>query len=299
MAGVYKEVWIGAVEKHMRADGSFLDEIPDKSSIVGNGVIHLTELGDDPQILIDNTVYPIATAKSDDDDVTIVLKKVETTNTEVTDDELYAISYDKMKEKAMQHGDTLSEGTIGLALHSLAPGATSAETPVIEATGADDGSGRNKLTVADIRTLKLKFDKAKIPKKGRVLVLCPEHVNDLLEVNEAFEKQYQDVREGVILKLHGFKIYETTETVYYATNNTKKSYGSVPIATDRLSSIAFYAPKCLKARGDGEGKSKTKMYYSESKNDPEGRSSKIGFRTYFVCIPKTGKYIGAIVSPQA
>ncbi|GAA4825557.1 hypothetical protein [Algivirga pacifica] len=296
---VHKEIWIREVEKAMRATPSFLSEVPDRSALVGNKVIHLTELGADPQVLIDNTVYPIATSTSADTDVTIVLKKLDTTNTEVTDDELHAISYDKIREKTQQHADTLSEKIGALGLHSLAPAADGAFTPVVEATGADDGTGRNRLTPQDLATLKLKCDNMKIGTMGRILVLSPAHVNDLLMVDQSFKDQYYNLQTGRVLNLCGFKIYEFAEPVYYDAANAKKSFGAVPGATDRISSIFFYAPKTLKAQGDGQGSAKTKMYFRDSKIDPERRSSVVGFRTYFMCVPKTGKYIGAIVSPQA
>ena len=49
-AGVYTEVWTGELVKALRAglEASWLDGIPDASSVVENDVIHLVDVGVDP-----------------------------------------------------------------------------------------------------------------------------------------------------------------------------------------------------------------------------------------------------------
>ena len=65
-AGVYTEVWTGELVKALRAglEATWLDGIPDQSSIVDNDVIHLVEVGVDPDVLINNTTYPDTVAGS-------------------------------------------------------------------------------------------------------------------------------------------------------------------------------------------------------------------------------------------
>ena len=97
-AGVYKEIWTGELVKALRGllEGTWLDGIPDSSSLVNNDIIHLVEVGVDPEVLINNTTYPIPLQALDDADIAIELDKFQTKVTPITDDELYAISYDKM-----------------------------------------------------------------------------------------------------------------------------------------------------------------------------------------------------------
>ena len=94
-AGVYTEVWTGELVKGLREflTGSWLDGVPDQSSIVNNDVIHLVEVGVDPDVLINNTTYPIPLQALEDKDIAISLDKFQTKVTPVTDDELNAISY--------------------------------------------------------------------------------------------------------------------------------------------------------------------------------------------------------------
>ena len=90
--GVLKEIWTGELIKALRGglEGSWLDGIPDMSSLVENDVIHLVDVGADPEVLINNSTYPLEIQSLPDGDKAISLDKFETKPTSVTDDELYA-----------------------------------------------------------------------------------------------------------------------------------------------------------------------------------------------------------------
>lgn len=292
--GVHIEVWTGEVIKKFRRSGDFMDTVPDRSNLVENKVIHLVDLGADPNVLVNNTTYAIPTVEATDTDVAISLDKFDTENTSVKDDHLYAISYDIIGQYTDVHAEALQEKTADKAIHALAPTTNSTATPIILATGGtDDGvNPRKKLTKSDILALKKAFDKASLPKKGRVLVLCPEHVQHILEFDEQFERQYQDVREGQVLKLYGFDVYEYSKTPVYDATNTKKAFTAADApTTDRYASVAFYAPRMFKAMDTPD------MYYRDAKENPEFRMTTVGFRHYFICLPKKMEAIGALVSP--
>ncbi len=108
--GVYTEIWTGELAKGLREflAGSWLDGIPDQSSIVNNDVIHLVDVGVDPDVLINNTTYPIPLQALDDKDISITLDKFQTKVTPITDDELYAISYDKMTRVKESHANAIN-----------------------------------------------------------------------------------------------------------------------------------------------------------------------------------------------
>jgi len=281
---VLKEIWTGELLKAFRQDASFLTGLPNYSNkVAGNNTIHLVDVGADPSVLINNTVYPIASSTRTDGDVAITLNKVETTNTTVTDDEIENLSYDKIKSVNEGHLAILEEGTAKMAIHSIAPNADATKTPVINTSAA-------KFTVADIRKMKRRFDDTKIPQKGRRLVLCPKHVEELLETNETFSKQYSlDNKEGKIGRLLGFDIFEFVDTPTY-NGGTKNAWGVAPQAGDKESSVAFFVKRMFTAQGA------VKMYYSKAENNPETRESKLGYRLYDIVMPKKAEAIGAIVS---
>lgn len=293
-AGVYTEIWTGELVKKLRGglEGSWLDGIPDNSSIVNNDVIHLVEVGVDPDVLVNNTTYPIPLQALDDADIAIQLDKFQTKVTPVTDDELYAISYDKMSRVKESHGNAITDAKLQKAAHALCAQGNTSATPVLVTSGARDAdTGRIKLCVQDIINLKRALDKLGVPADGRRLVLCTDHVNDLLETSQTFKEQYNINRaDGTVGKLYGFNIYEFANNPLYTTAGVKKDVGASASTGEFQCSFAFYVPRVFKATGS------TKMYYSEAANDPEYQRNKINFRHMFICMPKKADAGGVIRS---
>lgn len=283
-AGVYTEVWTGELVKFLRRgmEATFLDGIPDASSLVNNDVIHLVEVGVDPDVLINNTTYPIPLQALDDADIAIQLDKFQTKVTPVTDDELYAISYDKMTRVKESHGQAIHDSKFTKAAHALCATQNTATTPVLKTTGSVDSvTGRRKMVVADLVSLKRAMDSLKVPVEGRRLVLCNDHVNDLLETSQAFKEQYNiDRNNGTVGRLYGFDIYEYANNPLYTTAGVKKALGASADTGEFQCSFAFYTQRVFKATGS------TKMYYSEAGTDPEYQRNKINFRHYFICLFK-------------
>lgn len=186
--GVLKEIWTGELVKSLREflAGTWLDGIPDSSSIVDNDVIHLVEVGVDPDVLVNNTTYPIPLQALDDKDIAIQLDKFQTKVTPITDDELYAISYDKIARVKESHSNAINDAKFAKAAHALCAQKNTAKTPVLTTTGERDAAtGRLKLTAKDVLAMKAALDKLGVPTTNRRLVLCTDHVNDLLKLTSA------------------------------------------------------------------------------------------------------------------
>ena len=283
-AGVLTEIWTGELVKHLRRgqEATFLDGIPDQSSIVNNDVIHLVDVGVDPNVLVNNTTYPIPLQALDDKDIAIKLDKFQTKVTPVTDDELYALSYDKMARVKESHGNALNDTKFAKAAHALCAKENTDETPVLKTTGKRDPiTGRRKMTADDLLNMKRAMDKLKVPAQGRRLVLCSDHVNDLLEISQVFKEQYNINRnDGTVGRLYGFDIYEFGCNPFYTKEGKKKDLAATAEKGEFQCSFAFYTLRVFKATGS------TKMYYSEAGTDPEYQRNKINFRHYFICMPK-------------
>ncbi len=294
--GIYTEVWTGEMVKAFRTSVEsigWLNEIRDYSQYVDNDVIHFVNLGGDPTVLINNTAYPLGIESLEDTDKPIGLDKYQTKATAITDDELHAISYDKMASVIDRHKDAINETKYAKALSSLAPASHTVSTPVVLTTGPSSIDGLRKTLVRrDILTLKKKWDDAKIPTAGRILVLCSDHVNDLLDNDQKFADQYYNYTTGKIANLYGFKVYEYTQSPHYTVETlTKLAYGAAADAdTDRQASVAFYAPRMFKATGS------TKPYVSEASTDTQNQQSLANFRHYFIALPLKNEALGAIVS---
>ena len=293
MEGVFTEVWTGELVKRLNAglQATFLQGIPDYSANVNNEVIHLVDVGGDPDVLVNNTTYPIPVQDLTDGDIAIGLDKFQTKATRVTDDELYAISYDKFGSVVDRHREAIVTVKYKKFAHALTPYSHTAKTPVIQTSGdTDTASGRKKITPKDIIALKRAFDNMEVPEDGRVLVLCPDHVNDLLEQDQSFKEQYYNYTSGKLMNMYGFEVYTFVNAPYFNKNGVKLAYNATPSATDHKGSFAFYRPRMFRAQGT------TKMYYSEAVTNPQTQENLVNFRNYDIVLPKKMEAIGAIYS---
>jgi len=235
--------------------------------------------------------YPLGIESLSDANKPIGLDKYQTKATRVSEDEARGLSYDKKSTVIERHREIIDQTKFARALHALAPSEDSAKTPVLVTTGAADGT-RKRLKVADVIALKAKFDALRVPVEGRILVLCPDHVNDLLLEDTSFAQRYNNTESGKIANMYGFEIYEYVDAPAFTVSSKKKlAYGAELAATDRSASVAFYAPRMMKATGE------TKAYIDEP--DTQNQEWRYNVRHYFVCLPLKNEAVAAIVSDTA
>ena len=276
--------------KNFRHDNTWLQELTPKPQWVNNNTIKIPKRGLAPKVLINNQVYPIQSNKREDGHVIIALNMYDTENTTVTDEELHALPYDKIGDVQQQHREELEDKTAEHALYSIAPDNTTT-TPVLKTTGEDDGTGRKRLTAKDLINLKKALDKLLVPKQGRVLVLCPDHVADLLIEDLSFKQRYQDANGGKIANsYYGFEIYESTYAPKYdKTTLSRKPFGSAD-ATSVEASVVLHKKNTVKAPGT------VTRYARAAADNPEWRENTIGFRIYWIAVAIKDEGAAAIIS---
>ena len=291
-AGVYREMWTGLVEKQFDSaeEATFLDGVQDLSQYAENDVFHLTDAGVNPDVLINNTTYPIPIQELSEQDVAISLDKYQTKVTPITDDELYAVTYDKIKLRTEQHGTSIASAKHKKAIHAYAPNSNTSDTPVLKTTGEVLSDGRHRLCRADIINMKKELDNAGVPQGGRRIVLCPDHIADLLLSDQTFKDQYYNYTTGRISRMYSFDVYEFTGNPVFTATGPKKSYGALAETGEYQASVVFSLKTVFKCKGS------TKMYYSEAKTDPQNQRNLVNFRHRFLAAPKVKRGIGAIYS---
>lgn len=286
-----KQVWVKQILEGFYPDDSFLNKVVDFSEFVENDILHIASAGVDPNVLINNTTYPIAVVGRTDSDNTAELDKFETENTLVRRPDAIEYSYNKLESVIRQHRVTLQASVAKKAIHAFAPLKDTNDTPVILTTGAT-ANGRKRMTFEDLLTLKERFDDAMIPLTDRYIVLHPKHVTDLLLEDVKLFKELTNIKDGEPTKFAGFgcfqfsfmPTYEDVESVL-----TKVAFGQTP--STNFASVAFYAKEVMKA--DGE------IYMYARYDDPLERGSIVGFDKRFIALPIRGKGVGAIVSASA
>ena len=294
-AGLYQELWTGETIKAFRNSAESLGWLQKirayDAQVAQNNTINFVDLGGDPTVLVNNNSYPLGIESLSDANKPIGLDKYQTKATRVSEDEARGLSYDKKSTVIERHREIIDQTKFARALHALAPSENSAKTPVLVTTGATDGT-RKRLKVADVIALKAKFDALRVPVEGRILVLCPDHVNDLLLEDTSFAQRYNNTESGKIANMYGFEIYEYVDAPAFTVSSKKKlAYGAELAATDRSASVAFYAPRMMKATGE------TKAYIDEP--DTQNQEWRYNVRHYFVCLPLKNEAVAAIVSDTA
>ncbi len=299
----FAEVWLNRVRTALtNADAApWLAGIPELDTQVlevGSGsaseqnVIHIPTSAFKPDVLINNTTYPLAVQAYSDSEVTIQLDKYQTKPTSVTDDQVIGASYDRIDNATRSHTTAILEKKYGKAIHSLCPSTNTAGTPILKTTGADDGTGRKRLIYNDLVALKDKLDKQMAPGAGRRLVLCTDHWNDLLLDRNNFGNLLVDYNKGQVAPMiASFELYSyVNNPLITASTLVKKAYGVAGAAGDYQASVAFYTANIGKKTG------MTKKYYQASEADPANQQNLIAFRHYFIVTPIEANYGGAIVS---
>lgn len=284
--GLNKEIWLPELMEGFYADDSFLSEMRDMSAFVDNDVINLAEAGVNPDVLVNNTVYPISYSQRADVPIALSLDTFDTENTLVRNIETAELAYEKRNSIMYGHKQALRMTFMEKAAHAVAPSADSALTPLLQTTGAGVGGFRN-MTFSDILDLEERFDQAEIPTEGRILVLNATHLKHL-RLEDA--DKYKDmIKDG---KIETFKVYRLASKRlprYNKTTGAKVAYGAAAApSTDTISSIAFHKDEVMRAQGSQD-------IFSREK-DPELRGDMIGFQMRGLSLPIRGKGVAAIYS---
>lgn len=291
MAQLEKEVWVNQIQEKFYPDSSFLKYGKDFSQLVDNNAINMADAGLDPNVLINNTTYPIAVVQRGDTPIRIELDKFETENTLVRRPEVIQYAYNQLESVVMGHRNQLRTKTAEKAAHAYSPDKDDVYTPVISTTGAANGA-RKTLTFEDVLALKERFDNMEIPVEERYLVLHPSHVTDLIRLDVKGFKDITDIVNGQPKRFAGFGFLQFSRMPYYdLTTMQKLPWGSIPVADSGFCSFAFQADEVMKA--DGE------IFMYATENDPKERATIVGFDKRFIAVPIRNKGIGAIVSAKS
>lgn len=287
---MFKEIFASIILSLFYPDGSWLNELTSMDHMVEANKINLSEVGADPTVVKDNNVWPLPPTSRTDSGIEIPLSTFDTTPTHVSNVEELETNYDKCKSVVVQHANVLRAQAMQSAAQSIAPQDDTYDHPILTTSGQlrdivetiTGGSPLLSCTYADILHLRTIFNRANYPMDGRVLVLSPEHEEDLLREDAA--RYNMMMTTGTIA---GFKVYVSNHGVHYDIG--EDGFYKLPQGEEGLpASFAFYNGEVMRAMGDivGEPESRWSDY----------RGWLLGFQMRFVAMPFRGKGIAAIVS---
>lgn len=291
MAKNFPEIWEGRVRHNLEkgATADFLDGVSeldgDVTQMGEKNLIHIPTSQFNPEVLINNTSYPLAVQEYDDDEVVINLDKYQTKPTKLTDDQIIGASYDRIDAVTKSQVNSINARKFKKALHAIAP----QQNDEAKANIVLDLAG-DKCTYEDLVALKDKCDEAGWPEEGRRLVLCNKHWNALLLDRKNFGDQLVNYKKGEVSPvIAGFEIKKYVASPHYGSNKEKKAFGEVPAGGDKPASVAFVVENIAKKTGI------TKQYFSEAGKDPENQANLLGYRHYFIATPVEDKWRAALI----
>ena len=282
-----KQIWIDQILEGFYPNDSFLSESRDLSALVEFNKINLAEAGVTPNVLIDNSSYPVATVGREDVPRELSLKTLDTENTVVRSIEEMETAYNKMESVIYGHRMALRKKCAELAAWNWAPLATSALTPVITAKSTEaNAKGYKKLSFQDILNLEAEFDMFDLPEAGRIIMLNPIHKKDLMAEDMKLYKQILADKA-----VFSFKLYVSTLTPLYTAAGQKQAFGSALAVDSAIASMAWHKDEVMRADGTAD------MFVTYK--DPKERGDIIGFQKRFVALPFRPKYMGSLITPKA
>lgn len=292
--GVYTEIWLGELVKRFRFKREWLNKIPRYDQAAKNKVIHLVDVGADPLVYIDLLIdkdNPVPIAHRTDGDIPISLNKYDTQNTMVTNDELRAISYDKMAVTLDLHMNAISDKAAKRAAFNLA--ATN-DAYIKTTTGNSDGRAVAKkrmtpddiINITEITSITADEGGPDFPEGEMIGVLDPRHVADLQKLDQKFENQWKDAKTGELFPYNGIMIMKFNNNARYTADGdgtfTRKAFGAAYDAANDLHSSLFFLPSRAFAAADAN----PEMFYKIKTTDPQYRANTVGFQHWNIVAKK-------------
>jgi hypothetical protein len=277
--GLAAEVWLPDVMEDFYPDNSFLREAEPMDQFVTKDIINLAEAGVDPDVIINNTTYPITETVANDVPHSLALDTYDTTSTIIRNAQAVELVYDQRTLYTNKHKKALLNKFSTKAIHAYAPQSNNSYNPVMVGTTSD--------SVLDmIIDLEQKFNDLDVPEENRVLVLCSKDQASIAKENKALYKEFM-AKPGSVL--YSFKIYRFSKApAYNKTTGAKIAYGAaLNPTTDILASVAFHSGEVMKAQG-------TFDFFSRLK-DPDVKGDKFNYQMRALALPKRNKYCGAII----
>lgn len=281
---IEKQIWIGIVLEHMTPKTSFLSASRNMDEFVENNTINLADAGVEPEVFVDNDTYPVGIVERKDVPVALPLHTLDTQNTVVRNIEEKESSYNKMESVTTGHKNALTRKRAALAAHNWCPMQNAEFTPVLQATGVPDATGRKRLTFDDLDEMEARFEDLEADMENLILVLNTQHKADLKAENRKLYKEC--IKDG---KIGNFTVFSYSKLPYFdITTKKKQAFGSATTENSAMASLVYVKNEVMAATGDTEP--------FVTYKDPGARGDILGYQQRFTALPLRNKYIGAIYS---
>ncbi len=282
-----ESIWTNEIRRDFVEETDFVAYSKDYSSYVNNDTLYLVKAGGIPKVVWNHPDgTPLPKSKRNDTPLAIPMERMDTENQEVSNLEQIQLKYDKLKDVADDMREGLRQDFALRAAQEWAPEQNTAMTPVLPTTGEADASGLKKITFDDLITLRGRFNKMKVPPKGRILLLTTDHEDQLMMEDK---DRYHRLFDGKDM-VYGFRIFRYGDNPRFNKDTLQKvSFGAADAATDVQASIAWHERKVGRALG------RLIAFRSKAADDPVNRENLVGFRQMAKLTQVAQEYLAALV----
>lgn len=267
-----KEIWINDIIEGFFPDNQFVSRSADHSLYVNNKTVHVPNAGLPPEIKKNIGSFPVTAAKRTDNDLTYDIDTFYSVPIHIQNSEVVELSYDKRQSVLAQMKAELQRAVMEAVLASWVPASPTSLATTGEAVASHIPTAtgnRKKLTIEDIKSLKLIFDRQDIPSDGRYILLDSDMYNELMgEMTNAAVLNFlagANPENGVIGTFMGFNFYSRSKVLKTTAAGAFKEWSASGAATDSAAGLAWHQSSVARAMGavDLFESSQDPLYYGD------------------------------------
>lgn len=252
------EIWVKYILNRFYKENTFLQNAyNDDQYVLAGSIVHIPQPGAAPVIVKNRNSFPATAVRRTDTDLTYVLDEYTTDPTHIVDADQYELSYSKMDSVLLDHVNGLSETVADDILIKWLSGTSNVLRTTGQLSGASLVSGqtgqRRVLLDTDLQKAKLQMNLDKIPKNDRFALLEDNMADQLFTSLSATAYKdfsaFADPTEGVVGKLHGFKIMTRSSVAIAAADDTINALGADTTDDDNVCSLIYQRDCVARAMG--------------------------------------------------
>ena len=262
---VTMEVWEKDIENAIFKDNTFINEAKNEDQYVLQGkVVHIPQSGGPSfaNIVKNRTGFPATTVRRADSDVTYALDTYTSDPVVIPFIDQYELSYDKRQSVLGEQMENLIQTISENLLYTWASAMSS--TYIINASGAPmpasapSATGtRSMPTLNDLQSARTILAKQNKFKQGKMVALIPSALlpvlfpaNDLITATYMATVTEEEKRNGILYKVHGFRIKERSSLLVYDSTGTLKAPGAAGATGDCEGIMLYNTDAVCRAKGE-------------------------------------------------
>jgi hypothetical protein len=250
------------IEENLFPANEFYMRSQDDSLWVNHDQVKYPVAGAKPGVQMNRSVLPAPIEGREDDENNYFLQEFTTDPTLLKYSEELLVNYNKRESILRGHRETLDEKIANYFANLWYPNGSDnivRTTGTVRAAASSGATGTRKgIAKADlIKGIEI-LNRMNAPKAGRCLLIAPEHLSDLLAIDDFVHADKlgtaSKLTEGAIGRVLGLEVYERSYTAAYDNAGTpvKKALGAVGAASDNAAALIWQESMVTRAKGGVE-----------------------------------------------